>query len=134
MNNVEFDTLIENNIEELFSSFEYDYRRIIRNGLKWDYNVLFIRFHRCLTVKDNTENQRRFSKLRECLNNILNINEDTKIFFIYKDVSENRQISLYNDKLIEGFLLARQDDTINILEWKQRIPNLNNEAKILINI
>ena len=134
MNNVEFDTLIENNIEELFSSFEYDYRRIIRNGLKWDYNVLFVRFHRCLTVKDNTENQRRFSKLRKCLNNILNINEDIKIFFIYKDVSKNRQISLYNDKLIEGFLLARQDDTINILEWKQRIPNLNNEAKILINI
>ena len=107
MNNVEFDTLIENNIEELFSSFEYDYRRIIRNGLKWDYNVLFIRFHRCLTVKDNTKNQRRFSKLRECLNNILNINEDTKIFFIYKDVSENRQISLYNDKLIEGFFVSK---------------------------
>lgn len=134
MNNIEFDTLIENNIKELLSSFEYDYRKIIRKGLGWNYNILFIRFHRCLTIKDNIENQRRFDKLREYFYNTLNMNENIKIFFVYKNDTKNIQTTLYNNKSIDNFFKNKNYEYFNLLKWKKEIPNLSNEAEILVNL
>ena len=62
------------------------------------------------------------------------MNENIKIFFVYKNDTKNIQTTLYNNKSIDNFFKNKNYEYFNLLKWKKEIPNLSNEAEILVNL
>lgn len=127
MNNVEFDTLIENNIEEL-NSLEYDYRKVIRSLTNNCWNVLFIKISQTMFNNDINYNNYLLKYIQEkCLSNIENHKNINSIVYI---IDTKNGIKIKGEKNICEYLEKHKFKLQ--FNWQQNIPQISENPNPII--